>query len=474
MFSFTRFTLARQFMLMSFIILVAGMTIIGLLVSRQIESKVMNQTAAVTALYVDSFISPHLQRLSNENSIDPDSLMELDKLLIDTPLGQHIVSYKIWSSDGQIIYSPNTNLIGRIFSIEEDLERALSGDISTHISALDKPEHEYESPLWDELIETYAPVRADGSGEIIAVSEFYQLPDSLKSDIRAATIQSWLVIVVATLLLYILLTGLVRQASNTILNQRNELQENVIQLREFLSQNKQLHNRVLLAANRTTALNEQFLRRVSSDLHDGPIQDQAIALLRIEALEDELNRCLNNLPKEHAAMENLRVIQRAIESSMKDIRAITAGLRLPDFEHLEPAGVAARAVRDYTRKTAQHVTLDVHHAPVSASVPVKITLYRVIQEALSNAFRHAGETDQSVKVWAENRRLTVEVLDSGAGFDPQTVQEDLHIGLVGMRERVELLEGDFNVDSTPGHGTRVKAMIPMDSTESTDMETSYV
>jgi len=471
MFTFTKFSLARQFMFMSFIILLVGMTIIGLLVSRQIENKVMNQTAAVTALYVDSFISSHLQYLSLESSAEPGSLLELDRLLVDTPLGQHIVSYKIWSPDGQVIYSPNTNLIGRFYEIEEDLERAFSGDVNSHISSLNKPEHEYERLFWDELIETYAPVRADGSGEIIAVSEFYQLPDSLKSDIKLATLQSWLAIVAATTLMYILLTGLVGRASNIILNQRDDLQEKVIQLRELLTQNKQLHYRVRLAANRTTALNEQFLRRVSSDLHDGPIQDQAIALLRIEDLEDELKKCLDNLPKGHAAMENLRVIQRAIESSMKDIRAIAAGLRLPDLEHLEPTRVAAHAVRDYVRKTAQHVTLDVDHAPVSASVSVKITLYRVIQEALSNAFLHAGETDQSVKVWTGKRQLIVEVKDSGAGFDPLSVQEDLHLGLVGMRERVELLEGDFVVNSTPGRGTRVKAIIPMDSTEAIDVET---
>lgn len=465
MFSFTKFSLARQFMLASLLILLAGMTIIGLLVSKQIEDKVIYQTGAVTAMYVDSFISPHLQDLSTESNIDPESVLELDRLLGESHLGQQIASFKVWSPDGRIIYSPNPNLIGRQFSIDDELDDAFSGEVRTNLSTLNRPEHVYEKQFWDVLIETYAPVRADGSGEIIAVSEFYQLPGNLKSGIREAQVQSWLVVGAATLVMYLLLASMVGRASNTILRQQDELQEKVFQLSELLTQNRFLHNRLRRAASRNTALNEQFLRRISSDLHDGPIQDLALALLRIESLEEACEECPTMGSKKRTPKVDFEIMHTALESSLKEIRTISAGLRLPELEPLSPVEVAKRAVRDYKRKTNQDVDFEANMAPGSAPIPVKITLYRVIQEALTNAFRHAGSSEKLVTLWGEDEKLQVEVEDTGTGFNPQSIFTDEHLGLVGMRERVELLGGDFYINSAPGQGTRIKAMIPLASVE---------
>ncbi len=462
MFAFTRFSLARQFMLVSLLILLAGMTIIGAWVSFQIERGVLSHTAAITALYMDSFVSPHLQSLMDANRLPEKDLAELDRLLQDTSLGQQIVSFKVWSPTGRILYSPSPDLMGRQFGIEGDLAQALDGEVTSEISHLNRPEHEYERQLWSELIETYAPVRATGSEEVIAVSEFYQMPDDLKAEIRMAQFRSWLVVGAATLIMYFLLAGMVGRASNTILTQRENLQNQLTQVRELLSQNQHLHTRVRRAAARTTALNEQFLRRISADLHDGPGQDLALAAMRIEPLcEDFVNGTQPGMMVQVEA-EDLCITHTSLTSALKELRVISGGLRLPQLINLPPADVARRATRAYRRKTKRTVTLQVDDAPETAPIPVKITLYRVLQEALVNAFHHAGDAEQRVKLWGEDGRLHIEIADNGTGFDLQSAARDGSLGLVGMRERVELLGGTFTVKTAPNQGTHLCVMIPLE------------
>ena len=96
MLAISRLGFARQFQIASFFILVTGMLIIGKWVERQIEIGVVNRTASVTALYVDSFIAQHLQDLAHTDRLDAEHVASLDALLNDTPLGERIVAFKVW------------------------------------------------------------------------------------------------------------------------------------------------------------------------------------------------------------------------------------------------------------------------------------------------------------------------------------------------------------------------------------------
>lgn len=95
-------------------------------------------------------------------------------------------------------------------------------------------------------------------------------------------------------------------------------------------------------------------------------------------------------------------------------------------------------------------------------MPIKITTYRFIQEALNNAFRHAGGVNQQVRVHRDQDRLVLEVSDRGPGFDPEQINAwDGHLGVSGMRERVESIGGEFNLQSTIGQGTIMQAYVPV-------------
>lgn len=459
-------SLVQQFKLASLAILVSGMFLIGWWVGQQIKRGVINRTAATTALYVDSFISPKTQELGQGNRLTEEHRRTLDKLLRETPLGQQIVTFKIWNSYSRIIYSTNPSVIGLIFPANKELARALGGEITSRISDLREPENELERNEWNRLIETYSPVRQKGSDRIIAVAEFYQTVDDLQREITTAQTRSWLIVGAATVIMYILLVGMVRRGSDTISRQQAELHEKVAQLSNLLAQNQKLHERVRRAATRTTTLNERFLRRISAELHDGPAQDLGLALLQLDGV---IASCEDYAPVHSDGRqinEFLNTIQSSLEHALQEVRVISAGLQLPELDDLTLEETLIRVVRMHERRTDAKVSLNYNQLPEQSPLPVKITLYRLIQEALTNAARHGGVPNQQVRVRFEADNLNVLISDRGPGFDmSQVAGQDDHLGLAGMRERVESLGGIFRLETKLDHGTRVIADLPLYTTE---------
>mgnify|MGYP003382538203 CR=1 FL=1 len=407
----TRLTLARQFMIASLIILVIAALGLGWWVGQQIEQSVVHRTAATTALFVDSFVSPNLQELSTSDRLSAGHIAALDRLLEETPLGREIVAFKVWDAAGKLLYSTEPSAIGQVFPPGEELRQAWAGAVTAEISTLEDAENVLERAQSSVLMETYSPVRLGGGDQIIAVAEFYQAVDGLQQDIAAAQRRVWLVVGLAMGGIYLLLAGFVGRASDTIEQQRDALSAQVVQLTDLLTQNAALHDRVRRAAARTTALNERVLRRISADLHDGPVQDLGLALLRLDhtlALAEK-----PGLPEEMRFLaDDLVVIQSAIQRALAEMRALSAGLGVPHLNDLTLPQTLARAVHAHQRRTETAVTLDLDGTPERASLPVKITLYRLVQEALTNAYRHAGGMGQSVALCYDAGRLHVEVSDS--------------------------------------------------------------
>jgi signal transduction histidine kinase len=301
----------------------------------------------------------------------------------------------------------------------------------------------------------------DNSGEVVAVSEFYQTPDALMAEIQAAQRRSWLVVGTATLAMYLLLAGMVGRASNLILAQQAELENKVVQLNAMLAEIRTLQRRTRGAAARTTALSERFLHRISADLHDGPAQNMSLALLRLGALAKICRECPEAVTAGQPVVRDLETVQNALASALADVRAIAEGLQLPEVEGLSLEETARRVVRDYERLTGGKVDLNAKALPAESPLPVKITLYRLLQEALSNGYRHANGVAQTVNLFERGSDLWVEVKDGGRGFGQEAPQEIGSLGLTGMRERVELLGGEFEVDSAPEHGTIIRARLPL-------------
>ncbi len=125
--------------------------------------------------------------------------------------------------------------------------------------------------------------------------------------------------------------------------------------------------------------------------------------------------------------------------------------------------VIQHAVRAHRQRTGSQVDVQIAVAVVQLPLTIKITAYRVVQEALANAWRHAAGAGQRVGVAQIGDRLVIEIEDNGPGFDPAIAPTGDHLGLLGMRERVESLGGEFQIVSSPKTGTRVIASLPVET-----------
>ncbi len=458
-----RISLTRYLLVGGFAVLLVGMLVMGTWISSAIEKRVIHHEGELFALYVDSVISDHVQSLASGASLSDEDMIALDKLLYRTRLGERIVAFKMWSRDGRVLYSTDLTEIGVQPDIKPALAAAFRGETQSQMSTLGDGKRQAEDAQRPEVIEIFAPVHHPKTRSILAVSQIYQTGDVLARAVGTARRESWAVVVAATMVMYLLLAALIRRASNTIVIQQQQLREKVSQLTILLAQNEHLHERVARAAERTTALNERFLHRIAADLHDGPGQGLSLALMRMQTLAEMCSICQSAIGGDHTVAEEFGMLQQGLQSALQDMRSIAKGLHLPDIDELSLADIARRAVRDYERTSGVTVELTMQSVPDDAPLPVKITLFRLLQESLANGCRHGGAVNQRVLLYILDNQLQLEVRDGGKGFDPQTAETEGHLGLEGMRERVEILGGTFVLWSAAGQGTLVRAALPLTS-----------
>jgi signal transduction histidine kinase len=213
-------------------------------------------------------------------------------------------------------------------------------------------------------------------------------------------------------------------------------------------------------------INEQELCRIILDIHDGPVQNMYAALSQINTLQGKLMTQIGGGPDGKTISRRLTQIAGLLESSLSEIKNFIGTFRPPEFQKRDLVSMFKGLLIQHESLTGSRIEMEVTEPLPSVSVPVKIALYRILQEALSNAYRHAGTDRQNVRLYSENNGICMEVADEGAGFDLAYVFDQsgsearLHIGLRGMQNRVELLRGTFHLESSPGSGTRVSVWVP--------------
>lgn len=478
-----RLSLSQQFLLVSFPVLLASTLVIGWWVGRQVEESVVHRIGGDTALYVDGFIAPHLDGLNRGGQIGDADRRALEALVVDADWARRIVSLRIWRPDGVVLFSSDGEGVGRTLEVDEGLAIAAAGSVYSEISIRrGRRQTDHGQPL-ERMIETYTPIHTAGRGHIGAIAEFYQMPDEVDREAGSAQRRGWLIVAGTMLATYLLLFLIVRRGSQTIVRQRNELREKLAQLTAMHAQNDALNARVRRAAEEAISINEALLQRVSADVHDGPSQDLGFALMQIKNLRDGQADAMRGavpgvLPGSAAdtasgvvSPHDLDRISDAVQAAMRDLRAISADLELPELAPLTLGDVAARVVRDFEAKTrgAVPVTLEAVVAPdLPAPLRIKTTLYRLLQESLANVFRHARGSRCRVELRGDATGIRLAVDDDGPGFDPAEARSRRRLGLSGMRQRVESQGGTFGVTSAPGRGTRIRVDLPSTARDGAD------
>ncbi|ARM11998.1 MULTISPECIES: sensor histidine kinase [Rhizobium] len=449
-------SLASQFFIAGGLVSIAAMFLVGILVTHLIEDAVIHNSGAATALYVDSVVAPLLPDMQTESLLDEASAQALDETLGQGALGRRLVSFKLWRSDGTILYSNEKELVGQKFPVNEKLRKAFAGSLVARYEIADDPESGVERALGKPLMEIYNPVLQPWSGQAVAVLEFYETAEGLGDSLAHARLQSWGAVAAVTGVFFLVLSALVFRGSRTIEAQRKDLKQRVTELSALLSENRGLQRRLQRASQRVAALNETYLRSIGADLHDGPAQHIAYASLRLDS-----DLLINASTKPETREKELAWIRSSLAEAMTEIRNICSGLVLPQIEKSTITEIVLRVVEAHQHKTETLVETIIDEDGPELATAVKICIYRFIQEALNNAYRHGGGVQQTVKAVSHNGHVHVEVSDRGNGFDPTEVRP-ASLGLVGLRERVDSLGGSFDIKTGEGGTVVTMTFEPME------------
>lgn len=428
---------------------------VGIVVNRIITHAAITNAASATALVMDGVLLPLVREVDRQGSLSIGAREELETLLSTGSLGGRIHSIKLWRPDGVVAYSPDRALIGERFEMFDALESALKGQLAAEIEELDDAESVFERDLGIPLLEVYAPIRDPWSGKILGVAEFYENAEALVETLRQATLVVLAITIGTTLLIGTSLFGIVHQASRTIERQRRDLRARTHEAERVSEVNRQLRIRVQRAASRGLAMNERHVRQLSADLHDGPAQLIGFAALRISSLKD--------IPP--AWEPECATIKQTLDEAMREIRNICAGLSLPEIGGLEFGEVLRRAVQAHERRTGTRVTLEIGKIDGFVASSMKYCAYRFVQEGLNNAYRHAEGRDQSIMCETRDGELFI-MLTNGPAVCPCLEDGKRPLGLVGLRERVEVLGGTFGFSAKPDAHVEMWMSLPFGNGDS--------
>ena len=206
------------------------------------------------------------------------------------------------------------------------------------------------------------------------------------------------------------------------------------------------------AVRRVVQAQELERRRLARELHDETGQALTSILLGLKPLEEALAN--------HPARAGLAELREHVVSALQDVRRLAVELRpavLDDFG-LVPA--LERLTDGFAEQS--DVRVDFHSALGETRLPseVETALYRVVQEALTNIVKHADARNISVSIARRESGVAAVIEDDGSGFDPRAARDE-GVGLLGMRERLALIDGRLEIESRPGAGTTVVAEVPL-------------
>lgn len=199
---------------------------------------------------------------------------------------------------------------------------------------------------------------------------------------------------------------------------------------------------------------EEERRKISREIHDGPAQMLANILLRSELINKAYQKGNTD-----DAINELKSVRSMIKTSLHEVRRIIYDLRPMALDDL---GLVP-TMKKYIRSTAEYNQMDIEFITIGKNERLhqkyEIALFRLMQESLQNAINHAEASFIKVKLEIAKTNIILAIQDNGIGFNTELKNED-SFGIVGMKERVEMLEGAIKVNSVKGRGTSVYVKIP--------------
>ncbi|QFF98175.1 histidine kinase [Psychrobacillus glaciei] len=271
-----------------------------------------------------------------------------------------------------------------------------------------------------------------------------------------------------------------RAEERQLRNRRDELERRLQGLLEMIERADQLVNQVNIVINYLTTdlkevgealenakikqdftlkiieAQEEERKRLSREIHDGPAQMLANVLLRT----DLINLTYQQRGGEEA-MKEIVELKEMVRNALSEVRRIIYDLRpmaLDDLGLVPTLRKYLSTIEEYNPRST--INFQSYGVEQRLHTNFEISIFRLIQESLTNGLKHGKFKEAWVKIEWLKQKINLIVKDNGIGFDPN-VAKDKSFGLIGMRERVELLEGTMKIISSPGNGTSLLFSIPI-------------
>ncbi|TDQ36921.1 sensor histidine kinase [Aureibacillus halotolerans] len=269
-----------------------------------------------------------------------------------------------------------------------------------------------------------------------------------------------------------------RQKEQQLRERRDDLDRRIMNLRKTVERAEALGSQITVVLNYLTGSFQQVgemiadakqkqdfglkiieaqedeRRRLSREIHDGPAQMLANVMMRSELI-DRIAKERNT----EEALKEVRDLRQMVRSALYEVRRIIYDLRpmaLDDLGLIPTLKRYLATIEEYNKLTIHFRNLGEERR---ISSRLEVALFRLVQEATQNAVKHAEATEINVKIEISHQQSMVVVKDNGKGFDPEE-RNDKSFGLLGMRERVDLLEGEMTIHSALGKGTNITIMVP--------------
>lgn len=204
---------------------------------------------------------------------------------------------------------------------------------------------------------------------------------------------------------------------------------------------------------------EEERLRVAREIHDGPAQSMANVVLRAEICEK-----LMVIEPEKVKGE-LHDLKEMVKESLQEVRKIIFNLRPMVLDDLGVVPTLRRFITELQKRSTISIELVVLGGEEQRLASAfEVATFRIVQEALNNIQKHANAKRCVIKLEILTKRVNIAIIDDGCGFNPEDLMDNANkdsFGLLGMRERVELLYGQLRISSVPGKGTEIHVSIPL-------------
>jgi signal transduction histidine kinase len=226
---------------------------------------------------------------------------------------------------------------------------------------------------------------------------------------------------------------------------------------ELLLKSRHMQEHLHRLSRKILSAQEQERKRISRELHDEIGQTLTAVNVKLATLKKEASVNNKDLKKAISSTQSL------VERSMNTVHRFARELRPPVLDDLGLIPALHAYMRVFAKRSGVHVRFKAFAAVEKMHNDRRTALYRVAQEAFTNIGKHAHATLVNVNITKVKRLVLMEIHDNGRSFDASRLaaRKIVRLGLLGMRERIEMVGGTFSVESEPGRGTIIRAMVPL-------------